>query len=56
MATDRRKPPAAPVSTKAQGFTIHRATGFGLLWRIVPGGGWRLREYDADGNEEPRRV
>lgn len=55
MATERRKPPAAPASTKAQGFTIHRPVGFGLLWRVVPGGGWRLREYDEDGNELLRR-
>lgn len=55
MATERRKPPAAPVSQIVQGFTIHRADGFGLLWRVVPGGGWLLREYDTDGNELPRR-
>ncbi len=37
-----------------QAVTIQRPAGVGLLIRVLPGGSWRLREYDCNGDEEGR--
>lgn len=43
-------------SGRVQSVTIHRVHGgYGLLYRVLPNGHWRLREYDSKGDEEVRR-
>jgi hypothetical protein len=49
---DRRVVPTTPTRQYVQAFTIERPDGVSLLMRVLPGGSWRLREYDADGDEQ----
>ncbi len=52
MPAPRR--PARPVVQQVAAFTIHRSDGVSLMLRLLPGGQWKLREYDHNGDEMPR--
>ncbi len=42
-----------PGTIKVEAVNIDRLPeGFGLLYRVLPAGGWRLREYDRHGDEQ----
>lgn len=51
---DHQTPRTALQLQYVQAITIQRAAGVGLLIRVLPGGSWRLREYDCNGDEEGR--
>ena len=46
-----RRRPASPTGVRVEAVEIIRGEGFGLLLRVWPHGPWRLREYDANGDE-----
>ncbi len=48
---DHHTPQSVLSLQRVQAITVQRATGVGLLIRVLPGGMWRLREYDANGDE-----
>jgi hypothetical protein len=52
MATPDHSLPRRPVVKQpVVAFTVERSDGVSLMLRLLPGGGWRLREYDFDGDE-----